>query len=101
MIASLIALKFFIFSNPKFSSVPYLFQESREYQILNKTSDRQYFFASLIDDVEKKVDEEKAKTEFVDDDIEEIIGINRWEFMLVIPVFLWVIYKSLNASNDD
>jgi hypothetical protein len=101
MMLSLIALKLLIFT--KSVSVSdreiLLFQGTGNNGALHSECKDNYCFASVVDDIHKKIEEEQAKTEFLDDDIERILKRNRWLFMSVFPMFIWVAYLSLKSPD--
>jgi hypothetical protein len=56
--------------------------------------------SSIINSLQKDFDEERKKTEFVDDDTEKMLNKHKKWFVLMIVGFSWLTYKSLYSSQN-
>ncbi|BAU63953.1 hypothetical protein STA3757_13220 [Stanieria sp. NIES-3757] len=56
--------------------------------------------SSIINSLQKDFDEERKKTEFVDDDTEKMLNKHKKWFVLMIVGFSWLTYKSLFSSQN-
>ncbi|GAB4224536.1 MAG: hypothetical protein Kow0049_00020 [Stanieria sp.] len=56
--------------------------------------------SSIINSLQKDFDEERKKTEFVDDETEKMLNKHKKWFVLMIVGFSWLTYKSLFSSQN-